>query len=235
MNHRRILVAMLALSTLPFTLHAQSVSPQLSSVLSKMNTASKNFRTASADFNCQYYERVVQDTTTQTGIIYFLRKGDATQMGSVFYGPDKTIQKVIEYKDGRLQIFDPTVNQITVLQAGGNQEQFEKYLTLGFGGSGAELARTWNIKDLGPQTLSNGNRQVVTEKLDLTTKDPHEKTFSHISIWVEPTQALSLRQIFYLTNDDRRTCNFSDIKLNGHLDLKAFRIKKNSKTTTVNR
>ena len=236
MKHRvNILVAIIALAALPLSVCAQTRSLQLTSVLQQMDKASKDFRSARAEFNCQYYERVVRDTTTQTGPIYFLRKGDATQMGLVVMGPDGKQQKVVEYKNGALQMFDPGVNQITVLHAGANQAQYEGYFTLGFGGSGSDLAHAWNIQDLGPDTLSDGSQQVKTEKLDLTAKDPSTKTFSHITIWVDPSRALSLRQIFYLTNDDRRTCNYSNVKLNGRLDIKTFEIKKNSQTTVVNR
>jgi outer membrane lipoprotein-sorting protein len=231
----KILVAVLAISVLPLAMSAQASSAQLNSVLQQMDKASKDFRSARADFHCDYYERVVRDTTTQTGPIYFLRKGDATQMGLVVMGPDGKPQKVVEYKDGALQMFDPGVDQITVLHAGANQAQYEGYFTLGFGGSGTDLAHAWNIKDLGPETLSDGSQQVKTEKLDLTSKDPNAKTFSHITIWADPSRALSLRQIFYLTNDDRRTCNYSDVKLNGRLDMKTFEIKKNAQTTIVNR
>jgi outer membrane lipoprotein-sorting protein len=236
MKHRvNILVATVALAALPFSGSAQTHSPQLSTVLQQMDKASKDFRSARADFNCQYYERVVRDTTTQTGPIYFLRKGDATQMGLVVLGPDGKQQKVVEYKDGALQMFDPGVDQITVMHAGANQAQYEGYFTLGFGGSGTDLAHAWNIQDLGPETLSDAGQQVKTEKLDLTAKDPSAKTFTHITIWVDPSRALSLRQIFYLPNDDRRTCNYSNVKLNGRLDMKTFEIKKNSQTTVVNR
>lgn len=233
-HHPYLRLAILALAVAPLAISAQSSAPQLNSVLQQMDRASANFRSAHADFHCDYYERVVRDTTTQIGPIYFLRKGDATQMGIVVDGPDGKPQRVIEYKDGILQMFDPGVNQITVLHAGANQGQYEKYFTLGFGGSGTDLAQSWNIKDLGPETLSDGSQQVKTEKLDLTSKDPSEKNFTHITIWVDPTRALSLRQIFYLANDDRRTCNYTNVKLNGHIDMKTFEIRKNSQTTIVN-
>ena len=234
MPHRSILAAALALASLPLALSAQSGSSHLDTVLEQMNKASGEFRSAQAQMNCQYYERVVRDTTNQTGAVYFLHKGGAIQMGLVIDGPDGKPQKVVEYKDGLLELFDPGVNQITVLHAGSNQTQEERYITLGFGGSGSDLAKSWKIQDLGPETLREGTKQVQTEKLDLTSKDPDEKNFTHITIWVDPTRALSLRQIFFLSNDDRRTCNYSEIKFNSRIDMKPFEIRKNSHTTIVN-
>lgn len=236
MKHpHRLLVAVFMLSAIPLSLSAQTLSPQLTSVLKQMDTASKNFRNARANFRCDYYERVVRDTTTQAGPIYFSREGTTMQMGLVVNGPKGKPEKVVQYKDGILQMFDPGVDQITVLHAGADQAQYEGYFTLGFGGSGTELAHAWNITDLGQDTLTDGGQPVKTEKLDLSSKDANSKTFTHITIWVDPTRALSLRQIFYLPNNDKRTCDYSDVKLNGKLDMKTFEIKKTSHTTVVNR
>ena len=238
MLHRRMFLAALAVSILPNIVSAQSTSPQsnsqLKTVLDQMDTASKTFRNARADFSCQYYEVVVHDTTDEKGPVYFLRNQSATEMGLVEQTPDGKPARVINYKDGLLQVFDTGVNQITVFHAGANQGQVEKYFTLGFGGSGTDLSHSWNIQDLGPETLSDGSQQVKTRKLDLTAKDAGEKTFAHITIWVDPTRALSLRQIFYLTNHDRRTCNYTNVKLNGRLDSDTFKIKKDKNTTIVN-
>jgi outer membrane lipoprotein-sorting protein len=233
--HRSLLVAILALTAIPSSMFGQANSSQLTSVLKQMDAASQSFRNAHADFHCDYYERVVRDTTTQAGPIYFLRQGDTTQMGLVVIGPQSKPEKVVQYKDGILQMFDPGVDQITVLHAGANQAQYEGYFTLGFGGSGSDLAHAWNITDLGPETLNDGGQQVKTAKLDLTSKDPSSKTFTHITIWVDPTRALSLRQIFYMPNNDTRTCDYSNVKLNGKLDMKTFEIRKDAHTTVVNR
>ena len=124
-HHRSLLVAALALTSLPLMARGQASSSQLTSVLKQMDTASRNFKNARADFNCDYYERVVRDTTTQAGPIYFLRQGDTTQMGLVVNGPQGKPEKVVQYKEGTLQMFDPGVDQITVLHAGGSSRTAE--------------------------------------------------------------------------------------------------------------
>lgn len=225
----------IVIAAIPTGMFGQAATQQLSDVLKQMDLASKNFHDASANFHCDYYERVVRDTTTQQGPVYFLRQGDQMQMGLAVLGPQNKPEKVVQYKDGTLQMFEPSVNQITVLHAGADQAQYSEYFTLGFGGSGSALARAWNVTDLGTETLPDGSQQVKTDKLDLTSKDPSSKTFTHITIWVDPTRALSLRQVFYLANNDKRTCNYSDVKLNGKIDMKKFEIKKNDHTTVINR
>jgi outer membrane lipoprotein-sorting protein len=129
-------------------------------------------------------------------------------------------------------MFDPGVDQITVLHAGANQAQYESFLTLGFGGSGSDLERAWKIADLGPETIDG----VKTEKLDLTAKDAQASSmFTHITIWVDPARAVSLKQVFYAPSGDVRTAYYSNIRLNTKIDKGTFAIKKDSHTTVVNR
>ena len=237
MHFRSARLVILGLFCLTAPVLAQTNSDQLSAVLKQMDTASKGFRNARADFRWDYYERVVHDTTTQNGSIYFERSGNATNMGAVIINPaaKSKIDKVLEYKAGTLQIFDPGFDQITVFKAGANQAQYESFLTLGFGGSGSDLSRAWNIKDLGTETLSDDGQPVKTEKLDLTSRSPDANTmFTHITIWVDPARAISLKQIFYTASGDYRTAFYSHIKVNGSIDKGAFAIKKDRNTTVVN-
>ena len=216
------------------SVHAQA--SQVATVLSQLDAASLRFKSARADIKSDYYERVVKDTTTQVGTIYFERSGSGIQMGSVIADPaSKKTQKVIEYKNGILQMFDPGVNQITVLRAGSNQAQYDGFLTLGFGGSGKDLARVWDITDQGSESLSDNGQPVKTEKLDLVAKDTGTRNqVSHVTIWVDPTRGVSLKQIFYTPSGDYRTETYSNIKLNGGIDKGSFKMHTDGHTTTVN-
>lgn len=239
MKHlRTFFVAVLTL-TAAVNSYAQVASPQLTSVLKQLDTASAKFQRATADFQWDYYERVVHDTSTQKGSIYFEREKGATDMGAVLVdpsaGPKSKPIKVIQYQGGTVQMFDPGVDQITVLHEAGNQSEIESFLTLGFGGSGTDLARAWAINDLGPETLTDNGQPVKVEKLDLVGKDAgSRKNFSHITIWVDPARAVSLKQIFYTTSGDYRTATYSAIKVNGNLHKDQFAIKKDKNTTIVN-
>ncbi len=235
---RPLFVAVITLATAAGG-YAQAPSPQLTYVLKQLDTASAKFQRATADFQWDYYEKIVKDTTTQKGYIYFERDKGSTDMGAVVVdpnaGPKSKPLKVIQYQAGLLQMFDPGVDQITVLHEANNQSEIESFLTLGFGGSGTALARAWNITDLGPETLTDNGQPVKVEKLDLVGKDADSrKLFTHITIWVDPTRAVSLKQIFYLPSGDYRTATYSNIKVNGNVHKDQFAIKKNKNTTIVN-
>lgn len=239
MLSRRMFLAALAIATLPASLPAQTTSPQLTSLLKQLDTASAKFQRATADFQWDLYERVVRDTTTQKGTIYFERDKGSMNMGAVLVdpaaGPKSKPIKVIQYNAGTLQMFDPGPDQISVFHAAGNQGASESFLTLGFGGSGTDLVRAWNITDLGPETITDNGQPVKVEKLDLVGKDADaRKTFTHITIWVDPTRAVSLKQVLYASSGDYRTATYSNIKVNGNVHKDQFAIKKDKNTTVIN-
>ena len=216
---------------LPVANAQQKPAYALRSVLAQIDAAAKNFRSAQADFQWDQYERVVDNTDTQIGTIDFLRSGDTTEMAAhvkKFNGqPDA---KEVVYKDGVLEFYQPAIDQMTVLHAGKNQERFESFLTLGFGGSGSALEKNWEINDQGVETIDG----VQTVKLDLVGKQASVRSmFTHITIWMDPTRALSLKQQFFEPSGDMRTAFYRNIRYNKRVAASAFHIKTTSKTNTV--
>ena len=221
------------------TSYAQAPSAQLTYVLKQLDTASAKFQRATANLQSDYYEKVVHDTTTQKGTVYFEREKSSTDMGMVFVdpnaGPKSKPIKIIQYQAGTLQMFDTGVDQITVLHESGNQDAIESFFALGFGGSGDALDHAWTITDLGPETLTDNGQPVKVEKLDLVGKSPDSrKNFTHVTIWVDPARAVTLKQVFYTASGDYRTATYSSIKVNGNVHKDEFAIKKDKNTTIVN-
>ena len=229
MNLRQLsLAAALALAPLAAPIQAPAQS-QLASVLSQMDAASARFKNAQADVRYDNYTRVVNDHDIETGSIYIERTGTTEQMGAVFYNagadgkPAATPARIVNFDGPTLRIFTVGTNQVDLFKAGANQAKYDSFLTLGFGGSGKDLQRIWDITDQGPDTIDG----TKTEKLDLVSKDAGVKNmFTHITIWIDPTRGVSLKQIFYAPNGDNRTATYSNIRLNGSVNRKPYEISK---------
>jgi outer membrane lipoprotein-sorting protein len=225
MNLRQLSLAA-AFTLAPLAAIAQS---QLPSVLSQMDAASATFKNAQADVKYDNFTRVVNAHDLETGSIFIERAGSTEHMGAIFFdvGPDgkpaSSPAKIINFDGATLRVFSPGVNQVDLFKAGANQAKYDSFLTLGFGGSGKDLARAWDITDQGPETIDS----VKTEKLDLVSKDPSVKnTFTHITIWIDPKRGVSLKQIFFAPNGDSRTAAYSNIRLNGRINDKPYNIPK---------
>jgi len=208
-------------------------SQSLPEVLHQMDAASTRFRSAQADFRWDLYERVVRQTTTQNGSIYFEKNGSSTQMGAKIEPP---YTKFLEYKNGTLRLFDPGADHLTVLHAGANQQQYESFLTLGFGGSGTALAKSWNITLQGHETLNDDSGPIDAVKLDLVPKDPKvAENVTHITIWVDLKRGISLKQQFFLPSEDQKTATYTHIRYNQKVNTASYAIKTDKKTTIDNR
>jgi outer membrane lipoprotein-sorting protein len=214
----------LLLAVAPITVMAQAKPGELDSVLRQMDAASTKFKTAEADFQWDFYERVVKQTTTQHGSIYFKKNGSNLEMGAKVNPP---AAKFLSFKGGQLAIFDPGTKDFKVFASGKNRAQYESFLTLGFGGSGSDLAKAWTVTLLGTEPISDGGATVPTAKLDLVSKDANVRNmFTHIVIWVDTARGISLKQQFFTPSDDYRTTIYSNIRYNQPVNTKPFEYKK---------
>lgn len=211
----------------------QAVNPAIQKVLSQMDAAAAKFHSAQANFEWDQFEMVVNSTDTQAGVIYFQRTGTETQMAvDVETADGQPSKKYIVFSGGVLNFYQPQIDQLTVMHSGDNRNQYESYLTLGFGGSGTDLAKNWNITYQGTETIDG----VQTAKLDLVSKNPGVRNnFSHVTIWIDPTRAISLKQILYEPSGDTRTAYYRNISYNKKIPSSVFKIKTDAKTQVVQR
>ena len=205
-------------------LAAEAKTDRLQTVLSQMDAASAKFHSAEADVKKEQFTKIVNDTMAERGKIYFLRTGSSTQMGAKLDPPDA---RTFEYKNGILRLYTPGTNHVDQYSAGGaNQSRYEAFLTLGFGGSGSDLAKAWTITDQGTEQMNDEGKVVPVEKLDLVSKEASVRSnYTHITIWVDPLRDISLKQVFFEPSGDTNSAIYTNIRLNQPVDLKAFAIK----------
>jgi len=196
---------------------AQQQTPQVQAILTKLDAASAHFTSAQADFEKDLYNAVIKETDKQDGKVYFKREAGNTQFGMLLTGPNA---RVAEYKNGTIRDFNPSTKCYDSVQA--SPGKIESFLTLGFGGSGRDLAKAWAITDLGPETIDT----IKTEKLDLYPKDDGVKAnITHVVLWIDVDRDVSLKQVFYTTSGDIQTAHYSNIRTTGKVDTKPFEFK----------
>jgi outer membrane lipoprotein-sorting protein len=206
-------------------------STDLDKVIAQLNAAAGRFVSAQADFAWDQFTAAVQDHDVQTGTIYFDRKKGAIRMAAHLEQDNgKPAPKTVLYDGGQVNLYEPTIKQLTVMKAGGNRGQFESFLTLGFGGSGKDLEANWTVNLQGTEKMG----EVSVEKMDLVPKEQKVlDMFSHVTIWVDPTRGISYTQIFYQPSGDTRTVTYKNIRYNVPLPADVLEIKPARGTTTV--
>jgi outer membrane lipoprotein-sorting protein len=217
---------LLLLCLLPGHSQAQTTSPasnaDLQKVITQLNTAATKFLSAQADFTWDQYTAAVQESDVQSGTIYFERKKGNRTAAYLKKDNGQDAPKTVVYSDGEVQLYEPKIKQLTILKAGANHAQLESFLTLGFGGSGKDLQANWKVSLLGNENM-NG---VSVVKLDLVPLQQKVlDMFPHVTIWIDPTQSISYKQIFYEPGGDKRTATYNNIRYNQPIASDIFDIK----------
>ncbi len=230
-SYSRILAVLIIGSMLcgfgPAAAPASSESCALECVLKKMDEAAASFHTTQADFVWDQYQRVVDETDTQKGTVYYRRAGKEIEMMAEIKEPDR---KYVLYKDGKLQVYQPKIEQVMEYPTGGNRNEVESYLVLGFGGSGEDLKKSFEVSYLGDETVGG----VAAGKLQLVPKSEKlRNTFSKIVLWIDLSQGVSVQQQFFQSQGDYRMAKYSGVRLNGKMGNEVFRLKTTGKTQFV--
>ena len=193
-----------------------------------MDRTEKEFRTAEASFVWDQYQKVVDETDTQKGKIYFRRVGKEVQMAADITNPANEAKSVL-FSGGKVELYQPSSNQVDVYSTEKDQEEFESFLLLGFGGGGHDMLKSFDIKYLGQEKLPDGT---PTAKLGLVPKsDRIRNNFDRFVLWIDARGISVQQQIF--SASDYKLAKYSDIKVNEKLPNNSFTLKTNSSTKTV--
>ncbi len=193
----------------------------LKTTLARLDVTSAKFESAQAVVHKDLYNKVVRETTTQDGSVYFLKVKNGLQVGMKIGDPGA---RTVSYKDGVLKLYTPKNNCVQTISAAGHEGAIETFFALGFGGSGKDLEKNWVITDKGSE-MQGG---VKTERLDLVPRDAGVKNnYTHVEVWLDLERGVSMKQVFYAANTgDTDTAVYSNIRLNEKkVDTKPFEFK----------
>jgi len=206
----------------------QSDSAGLDRVLAQMDTAARNFKTTAATLVSDQYEKVINETETQKGKVYFRRQGGEIQMAAEFTEPD---HKYVIYSGGKVQVYQPRIDQVNEYNvASKSRGDIESYLVLGFGGSGHDLLKSYDVKFLGLETI-NG---IATGKLELIPKSVAlRNNIARILLWIDPARGISVQQQLFEPDGDYRLAKYSQIEINKKLSDDVFRLKTSKNTKFI--
>jgi outer membrane lipoprotein-sorting protein len=201
----------------------------LQQVLSKMDQTAANFRTTQATFVWDQYQKVVDETDTQKGIVYFRRAGSEVQMAADISDPSPP--KYVLFTDSKVEVYQPKIDQVTRYNTGKDRSAFESFLVLGFGGSGQDMLKSFTVSYMGTEKVDG----VDTAMLELVPKSQKVRnTFDHIWLWIDPSRGVSVQQKLVSPSGDYRLAKYSDIQLNQkNFPDAAFKLKTTGKTKVV--
>jgi outer membrane lipoprotein-sorting protein len=224
---RLVLVASLAVLLATSAL-GQAKPVDLEQVLNLLDSKSANFKNVQTEFVWDQYQKVVNDHDIQKGVMYFRRAGSNVEMAAeITYPAPKYV--LFTEKDG-LQVYLPKADEVTSYKAGKNRGDFEAYLTLGFGGRGHDLAKSFDLRYVGAENFDGK----ATYKIELVPKAQKVRNmFSQIRIWIDQQTGMSVKQEFLEGGGDYRIATYTSIQVNRPLPRDAFKLKTTGRTKYI--
>jgi outer membrane lipoprotein-sorting protein len=135
--------------------------------------------------------------------------------------------KAVLFSDGKVQVYEPKLKRVTSYEAGKNRDAVESFLVLGFGGSGRDMLKSFDVKYVANEKIGDGD----AVKLELVPKaDRVRNIFAKIWLWIDPTQGISVQQQFFEPSGDYRLAKYSNLKVNQKIPDTAFKLKTTSDT-----
>lgn len=209
----------------------------LDAVLKKMDAVAANFSTCQADFDWQTYERVIDEIAdVKKGVIYYRRAGKQIEMmaevrqAGTSESSVKPEPEFVLLSGGKIRLYQPKLDRITEYDLGKNQSDFETYLVLGFGASGQELQKNFDVSYAGQQNMDG----MATAELHLVPKSERVRnTYKEIDLWIDLDRGVSVQQKLIQPTGDYRLAKYSQIKLHEKISDDVFKLKTTSKTEVV--
>ena len=205
----------------------QSGALGLGKVLAGMDQAAARFTSVAADLEYTKVTVIVDDHSTERGTIRFEKSKGKLRVMLAFQQP---AEKYVLFSDDKVSIYRPKIAEIEEYSLAKNQGLLEQFLLLGFGTSGSELQKTYQLSLKGEEML-DGESAI---HLELTPKNTQVAAqLDRIELWLSPQTWQPLQQKFYEPSKDYLIARYRNSQQNTRLPAKSFDFPVRGKVRTV--
>jgi outer membrane lipoprotein-sorting protein len=193
----------------------------LRQVLARMDQAAANFKSMTAQVNYVTHTDVLNEDDKESGVVTMKKVQPDEVQGRVdFTGPDA---KIITFEKRKFQQYLPKIKILQIYDLAKHGEQLDKFLMIGFGTSGMELAKGYDVTVLGTETAV-GQSAI---HLQLLPKDGEARQYvQKLELWIPAEGDPSpLREKIIEPSGDYRLVTYSGVKINPPLQPDVLQLK----------
>jgi len=181
-----------------------------------MDGVAKDFHSVESDLERTHVTVLVNDKDVSSGKFYYVRQGKEPRVKMELTKP--ALQKLLIDK-GKLQLYEPNINQVKQGSLSGHQDLVETYMSLGFGQSSQELKNNFDVSLAGEETV-DGRKTTMLE-----LKPKTSKSFKAIRLWIDQQKWITYQIRITDTSNDYSVLKYSNAKLNGNIPDSVFDLK----------
>ena len=186
-----------------------------------MDKAANDFKSMTAQVTYVTHTDVLNEDDTETGTVTMKKVQPGEVQGLVeFTSPDR---KTVTFEKRRVQEYLPKINTLQVFDLDKHGEQLDKFFMIGFGTSGTELAKDYDVTVLGTE---NWQGQPAIH-LQLIPKVAEARQYvQKMELWIpEQGDPYPLHEKILEPSGDYRLVTYSDLKINPPLQPDALQLK----------
>ena len=205
-----LLSALLFAGSITTTAHAET----LKEVLARMDRSAGSFQAMTAKLSQLNHTEVINENETVNATVK-LRRTKTGLTGRVdFTG---TNQKIVSVEARKVRVYYPKSNLVELYDVGKYGNQLDQFLLLGFGTSGQELQKNYQVKLVGTETVGGK----TTTHLELTPRSTQAKDiFKKADLWLAQDADHPVQEKIHKNDSDFTLITYSDVKLNPALSDK---------------
>jgi negative regulator of sigma E activity len=210
---------MLALCSAP----AGLAKDNLQDVLSRMDLAATSFQCMTAKSTVVQHTDVINENDTESTNVVMRKVGPNQVEGLLDFTEPPGARRTVTFSSRQAKIYYPKLKTVEVYDLGTFGEQIDQFIMIGFGTSGAELAKSYTVKLVGEDSVAG---QAAT-KLELVPKTEDAKKYvTKLELWVPDHGApYPLQEKIYEPSGDYRLITYSDVKINPPIKADAVKLK----------
>jgi outer membrane lipoprotein-sorting protein len=210
-----------ALSLFAFTLVGAPMNPE---VLQRLDSAAAHFQSMSATVTYLTHTDVIDENSTETGEVVMKKVAPGEVQGLInFTAPN---QRSVTFEKRSVQIYYPKIKTLQVYDLAEHGEQLDKFLMIGFGTSGTELAKDYTMTVLGtePVKAPAGGQAIHVELIPKSGKA--REYVKKLELWIpEHGDPYPLSEKITEPSGNSRTMTYGDLKINPPLQSEALKLK----------
>ena len=191
----------------------------LPEVLARMDKSAQSFRSLSGKMHRMQFTAVLNESSTMDGTLR-LKRVNKTTMGVVEFQPPDPRTVFVDGKN--IQIYYPKANTVEYYDASKYVANIDQFLLLGFGTTSAELAKSYDTK-LGGMESVGGK---MCSRIELTPKTQQMKQLiTKIELWIPEGDSNPVREKVTEPSKNYELVDYSDVQLNPALPESAYELK----------
>ncbi len=196
-----------------------------------MDQSASSFKGMTSAFSWVTHTDVIDDDAKESGTVVMRRAAPAEVEGRIdFLQPDK---RTVVFEKRRARMYTPKINTIQIYDLGDKGEQIDRFVMLGFGTSGTELAHDYVVRVLGAEEVQ-GQR---CTKVELLPKMQEVKNLvSKIDLWLPegPAEPYPVQEKIYDKSPrDFRIATYTNLKINPRISADALKLKTPAGVKTI--